>query len=107
MGSIIKRTVTEVTFMENTSEDGDIRALTLRLDCEGAGRFLVLSDGGKDCAIYFHGPEDLKILYETACQLWTQGDVMVPGDSKTSVAPSPPPFEDSVAKAFGKPVDSK
>lgn len=100
MGSIIKRTVTEVTFMESTSSDDDVRALTLRLDCEGAGRFLVLSDGGKDCAIYFHGPEDLKILYETACQLWSQGDIAVPGDAQTSVSKRPPPYEDSVSKAF-------
>lgn len=100
MGSIIKRTVTEVTFMESTSSDDDVRALTLRMDCEGAGRFLVLSDGGKDCAIYFHGPEDLKILYETACQLWSQGDVAVPGDAKTSVSKRPPPYVDSVSKAF-------
>lgn len=100
MGSIIKRTVTEVTFMESTSRDDDVRALTLRLDCEGAGRFLVLSDGSKDCAIYFHGPEDLKILYETACQLWSQGDVAVSGDAQSSVSKPPPPYEDSVSKAF-------
>ena len=100
MGSIIKRTVTEVTFMESTSSEDDVRALTLRLDCEGAGRFLVLSDGGKDCAMYFHGPEDLKILYETACQLWSQGDVAVPGDAQSSVSRPPPPYVDSVSKAF-------
>lgn len=100
MGSIVKRTVTEVTFMENTSSDDDIRAITLRLESEGSGRYLVLSNGRQGCEMYLHGPDDLRVIYETACQLWAQGDVMVPGDAKLAVTPQHPPFEDSVTMAF-------
>ena len=107
MGSIIKRTVTEVTFMESTSTDDDIRALVLRLENEGAGRYLVLSDGGPGSEIHLHGPEDFRILYETACQLWAQGDVLVPDDAQTTVSPPPPPFVDSAARAFAKSVESE
>lgn len=100
MGKIIKRTVTEVTFMESTSSEDDIRAITLRLENEGAGRYLVLSDGRPGHEMYLHGPDDIRIIYETACQLWAQGDVMVPGDAELAVTPAPPPFEDSATKAF-------
>ncbi len=107
MGSIIKRTVTEVTFMENTSRDDDVRVITLRLENEGAGRFLVLSNGVQGCQMYFHDPEDLRVIYETASQLWAQGDVVVPGDAESSVCPLPPPFVDSAARAFAKSVEQE
>lgn len=102
MGSIVKRTVTEVTFMENTSSDDDIRAITLRLESEGSGRYLVLSNGRQGCEIYLHGPDDLRVIYETACQLWAQGDVMVPGDAAITVTPPPPHYDDSIARVFGQ-----
>ena len=88
--------------MENTSSDDDVRAITLRLENEGAGRYLILSNGMQGSHIHLYNPEDLRILYETACQLWAQGDVLVPGDSETSVTPPPPPYNDSVSEAFSK-----
>lgn len=107
MGSIVKRTVTEVTFMENTSRDDDVRVITLRLENEGAGRFFVLSNGAQNCQMYFHDPEDIRVIYETACQLWAQGDIAVPGDAESRVSPLPPPFVDSVARAFAKSVEQE
>jgi hypothetical protein len=102
MGSIIKRTVTEVAFMENVSSCDDIRVITLRLESEGAGRFLILSNGRPGSETYLNSPDDLRVIYETASQLWSQGDVMAPGDADRDAAQYPPTYDDSASRAFGE-----
>jgi hypothetical protein len=100
MGSIIKRTVTEVTFMENTSSNEDMQAITLRLESEGAGRFLIISNGRPGGEMYLNSLDDLRIIYETACQLWNQGDVMAPGDADIDETLEPTTYDDSISRAF-------
>ena len=79
MGALIKRVITEVTFRDSVGSEGNIRYLKLRLDSEGAGRFFVLSsesdfdDKGKK--LYVSSPDDLKLLYETAKEMWDQGSI--------------------------------
>ena len=68
--------------MENISEKDDVRFLRLRYDSEGAGRFLVLTDendyNSKGVHITLASPEDLRILYEAAKELWEQGSIYDP-----------------------------
>lgn len=79
MGALIKRVITEVTFRDSVGSEGNIRYLKLRLDSEGAGRFFVLSsesdfdDKGKK--LYVSSLDDLKLLYETAKEMWDQGSI--------------------------------
>lgn len=80
MSRLIKATVTEVVFMESTSSTDNVRALTLRYENEGAGGFFTLSTGMKGSEMYFNSPNDLNLLYETACTLWRQGDIAVKGE---------------------------
>ena len=79
MGSIVKKVLTEFTFRDSVSCEGDIRYLKLKIDTEGCGRFLVLSDesnfDGKGREFCFSSPEDLKILYEAAKELYDQGSI--------------------------------
>lgn len=102
MSRLIKRLCTEVTFIENVSEDANIRTITLKLDNEGAGRFLVLSNGSKGSDFYFDDPEDIGRIYETAKQLWAQGDVAVLGDSTEPQELKPVKFIDSVSGSYRK-----
>lgn len=85
--SLIKSTVTEVTFMESVSDGSDMRVLKLRLDGEGAGRFLILSND-RGAEIYIT-PNDLDELAKTAHQLWSQGDVYYPGEAGEDVDEPP------------------
>ena len=80
MSKLVKATVTEVVFMENISSSDDVRALTLRYESEGAGMFFTLSAGMKGSEMYFHSPDDFKLLYETAATLRRQGDIAVSGE---------------------------
>lgn len=82
MGSLIKKTVSEVVFMDSMSSANGARYLTLKIDNEYAGRFFVLSGGTAGDEIYLHSPEDFKKLYEAALELWAQGDMFYPGDSE-------------------------
>lgn len=79
MGALIKKVITEVTFRDSVGSEGDIRYLKLRLDSEGAGRFFVLSSESdfddKGEKLYFNSPDDLKLLYETAKEMWDQGSI--------------------------------
>ena len=73
---IAKKVVTEVTFRESTSTTDDIRYFKLRYESEGAGRFFALTDDEKDgVAIYLHHPDDFKLMWETAKELWEQGSI--------------------------------
>lgn len=85
--SLIKSTVTEITFMESVSDGSDMRVLKLRLDGEGAGRFLTLSND-RGAEIYIT-PNDLDELAKTAHQLWSQGDVYYPGEAGEDVDEPP------------------
>ncbi len=76
MGFIKSRYVSEVTFVDSLSTDDDLRDLTLRIETEGAGKYLKLSNGLQGGDIWFYHPDDLKRLYETAVQLWAQGDAI-------------------------------
>ncbi len=81
MGRLVKQSVTEVTFMDHMSHPDDVRCITLRIDSEGGGRFLVLSNQQKTSEIFLHTIEDLRLIYETAKRMWDQGDFLAPGDS--------------------------
>lgn len=80
MGSLIKQTVNSVVFMEDTSTADDLRAVTLEIDCEGSGRFFKLSNTKDKSVLYFHHPDDFKLIHESAVALWSQGDIYAPGD---------------------------
>lgn len=81
MGRLVKKVVTEVTFRENVSEQGDVRYLKLRYDSEGAGRYFVLTDesnfDGRGCEIHLSHPDDFLMLYEAAKEIWDQGSIYV------------------------------
>jgi hypothetical protein len=98
MGSFTKRCVTQVTFMESTSVEDDIRAITLEVQSDGAGRLLMLTNGVQGAEIYLHHPDDLRILWETARQLWDQGDFLYVGDSQHDRAP--PKWDDAAARVM-------
>lgn len=67
--------------MESISTDQDVRAITLRYESEGCGRFLVLSNGKDGGEMYFNHPDDIGALYQTAKELWSQGDIVVCGEA--------------------------
>ena len=73
---IAKKVVTEVTFRESTSTTDDLRYFKLKYDSEGAGRFFVLTDNEKDgLEIYLSHPDDFKLMWETAKEMWEQGSI--------------------------------
>ena len=73
---IAKKVVTEVTFRESTSTTDDIRYFKLKYESEGAGRFFVLTDDANDgVAIYLNHPDDFKMIWEAAKELWEQGSI--------------------------------
>lgn len=84
MNTLIKKVVTQVTFRENMSEASDVRYLRLRYDSEGAGRYFVLTDesdlDGKGNEIHLSSPEDFRVLYEAAKEMWDQGSIYCEGD---------------------------
>lgn len=107
---LTKSTVTEITFMESVSDSDDIRALKLRLDGEGAGRYLILSND-RDTEIYIT-PEDLDELAKAAHQLWSQGDIYYPGEAMGDIK-EPPMIRSPILRApretvtvLGQPVDA-
>ncbi len=65
MSRLVKRTVTEVTFMESTSRDDDVRA-----------------------------------LYQTAKELWSQGDIVVKGEAVDDSRGTRTEMIDSAKDAF-------
>ncbi|MGH2437500.1 MAG: hypothetical protein ACRDFA_10945 [bacterium] len=78
MSNLIKRLITTFTFRDGLSSKDEVRFLRLRLDSEGAGRFFVLTDEcegceKKGCEIYFNTPDDVKMLWEAAREMWEQG----------------------------------
>lgn len=89
MGFLTKRTVTEVTFMDSLSTNEDIREIRLRIGSEGAGRYFELIDQQENAISLYH-PDDFRRLYETALQLWNQGE-LVPDDGEIGQ----PDFTDS------------
>ncbi len=100
MSRLVKRTVTEVTFMESTSSVDDVRAITLRYESEGSGRFLVLSNGSTGGEMYFNHPDDLRALYQTAKELWSQGDIVVKGEAVDDSRGTRTKMIDSAKNAF-------
>lgn len=73
---LVKKIITEVTFRECTSEPDDLRVIKLAYESEGAGRYLVLSDGGySGFEVHLHHPDDFRLLWETAKELWEQGSI--------------------------------
>ncbi len=81
MPTLIKKVITQVTFRENLSDKDDIRYLRLRYESEGAGRYFVLTDEseGKGNEIILSSPEDFKMLYEAALEMWAQGSIYCEG----------------------------
>jgi hypothetical protein len=88
--------------MESTSSDDDVRAITLRYESEGSGRFLVLSNGNNGGEMYFNHPEDLGALYQTALELWSQGDIVVKGEAADDIRGTGAEMIDSAKRAFSK-----
>lgn len=84
MSTLVKKVVTQVTFRTNVSHTDDVRYLRLRYDSEGAGRYFVLTDerdfDGKGAEIHLQHPDDFKMLYEAAKEMWDQGSIYVEGD---------------------------
>lgn len=84
MKSLIKKTVTEMTFMEQVSEVSNMRYLKLRYDSEGAGRYFELSDetnfNGNGNVILLSSSDDFLMLYEAAKEMEDQGSIYVEHD---------------------------
>ncbi len=66
--------------MDSLSTNDDIREIRLRIGSEGAGRFFELIDQQGNAITLYH-PDDFRRLYETAVQLWNQGE-LVPDDGE-------------------------
>ncbi len=83
MKTLIKKVITQVTFRSNLSDPNNIRYLKLRYDSEGAGRYFVLTDetdyNGKGNEIHLNSPDDFKMLYEAAKEMWDQGSIYCEG----------------------------
>ena len=72
---LTKCTVTEVTFMLDTSTVDDIRYLKMKIDSEGGGRWIAIGDEFCKGEMTFGHPDDLQMLADKAKELWEQGPI--------------------------------
>ena len=84
MSALVKAVITQITLREATSDPSDIRYLRIQYDSEGAGRHFILTDesdfDGNGNKIILSTPDDFKMLYEAAKQMWDQGSIFCEGE---------------------------
>ena len=75
MSSLVKKTITEITFMSDLSENDSVRYFKLKYSSEGCGRFFTLTDESEKDQIMLNSSDDFMKLYEVAKELEAQGPI--------------------------------
>ena len=87
MKKVIKKLVTEITFKEKNDGLEDFGYLKLSYESEGAGRYFKLTDErnvrSDEISIHLEHPDDFKMIYEAAKEMWEQWSVFYAGEQNT------------------------